>query len=84
MLFRSTINLAVTAEMSRDDVANEIRDKIKQIKDNEMKLLDGYYRAHDCWFQYFDVSDGGDTVKCKDSYDMYEYEEFAEYGDFGQ
>ena len=58
----NTLNMAVTAEMTRDDVANEIRSKVKEIKDNEMKLLDGYYRAHDCWFSYFDVSDDGDTV----------------------
>ena len=80
----NTLNMAVTAEMTRDDVANEIRSKVKEIKDNEMKLLDGYYRAHDCWFSYFDVSDDGDTVKCKDTYDMYDYDEFAEYGDFGK
>ena len=91
---KQMIYMQVTAEMTREQVAELVLDKVglkkedsigkNAVKDNEMKLLDGYYRAHDCWFSYFDVSDGGNTVKCKDMYDMYEYDESAEYGDFGE
>ena len=91
---KQMIYMQVTAEMTREQVAELVLEKVglkkeasmvkDAVKDNALKLLDGYYRAYDCWFSYFDVSDGGDTVKCKDNYDMYEYDEFAEYGDFGE
>ena len=80
----NTVNLKVTAEMSREEVVEKIRNTVREMEENQIKLQDGYYKAIDCWFQYWAVSKGGDELLCKDSYDMYTYDESVEYGDFGK
>ena len=70
--------------MSREEVVEEIRNTVREMEENQIKLQDGYYKAIDCWFQYWAVSKGGDELLCKDSYDMYTYDESVEYGDFGK
>jgi len=78
----NTIDLDVTADMTREEVITEVKKKVKELEDNQMKLLDGYYKVNESLFVTWKVD--GDKIECKDAYDTYDYKPTLHYGDFGE
>ena len=77
----NTIDMDVTADMTREEVVAEVKKKVKAMEDNQMKLLDGYYKVNESVFVTWKVD--GDKIECKDAYDTYDYKPKLQYGDFG-
>jgi len=78
----NTIDMDVTADMTREEVVAEVKKKVKAMEDNQMKLLDGYYKVNESVFVTWKVD--GDKIECKDAYDTYDYKPILQYGDFGE
>ena len=51
------------------------------MENNQMKLLDGYYKVNEAHFVTWKVD--GEKIDCKDAYDTYDYKPTLHYGDFG-
>ena len=64
--------------MSREDVVEEVKKKLKEVEENsELRLLDGYYKVNDNFIQTW-------KVEMKDPYDSFDFGKASiEYGDFG-
>ena len=78
----NTINIMVTAEMTRDQVVTEIKNKLKEMEENKKaRLLDGYYKANDAFVVSWKVD--GDNIDWKDAHDTYDFTPKLKYGDFG-
>ena len=78
----NTINLNVSGDMSKDDVVTEVLNSIKEIEDNQIKLLDGYYKVNNSVFESWKVT--GTDIKPKDPHAIYDVPMSVEYGDFGR
>ena len=78
----NTINLDIVADMTRLDVVEEIKKSIKALDDNQIKLLDGYYKVHESLMVSWKVD--GENIECKDAQDTYDFKPSIQYGDFGK
>ena len=78
----NTINLDIVADMTRLDVVEEIKKTIKNLEDNQIKLLDGYYKVHESLMTSWKVD--GENIECKDAQDTYDFKPSIQYGDFGK
>ena len=67
--------------MSKDDVVAEVLNSIREMEDNQIKLLDGYYKVNDNIFESWKVT--GTDIKPKDPHDIYDIPMSVTYGDFG-
>ena len=67
--------------MSKDDVVAEVLNSIREMVDNQIKLLDGYYKVNDSIFESWKVM--GDDIKPKDPHNIYDIPMSVTYGDFG-
>ena len=67
--------------MSKDDVVAEVLNSIREMVDNQIKLLDGYYKVNDSIFESWKVM--GDDIKPKDPHNIYDIPMSVVYGDFG-
>ena len=56
--------------------------KLKDMEDNQIKLVDGYYKCHESLMVSWKVD--GDTIECKDPHEIYDFNPVIEYGDFGK
>ena len=54
--------------MTKLDVVEEIKKKLKEVEDNQIKLLDGYYKCHESLMVSWKVD--GDTIECKDPHEI--------------
>ena len=68
--------------MTKLDVVEEIKKKLKEVEDNQIKLLDGYYKCHESLMVSWKVD--GDAIDCKDPHEIYDFNPSIEYGDFGK
>ena len=78
----NTINLDIVADMTRLDVVEEIKKSIKDLDDNQIKLLDGYYKVHESLMTSWKID--GENIECKDAQDTYDFKPAIQYGDFGK
>ena len=67
--------------MSKQDVVKAVKKSIKEMEDNQIKLLDGYYKVNDYFVQSWKVD--GDNFKMKDAHDALDFGASVAYGDFG-
>ena len=69
--------------MSREDVVEEVKKKLKEVEENsKLRLLDGYYKVNDNFIQTWKVE--GTSLEMKDPYDSFDFGKASiEYGDFG-
>ena len=68
--------------MSKADVVTEVLSCIKEMEDNQIKLLDGYYKVNNSFFESWKVT--GTDIKPKDPHDIYDIPMTVSYGDFGK
>ena len=76
-----TINLNVTADMTREQVVEAIKKSVQDVEDNLIKLLDGPYRVNEAFFQSMRIS--GNDIKFKDAHELYDVPVTMAYGDMG-
>ena len=76
-----TINLTVTADMTREQVVEAIKKSVQDVEDNLIKLLDGPYRVNEAFFQSMRIS--GNDIKFKDAHELYDVPVTMAYGDMG-
>lgn len=77
----NTITVTVTGEMTRKQVVEEVQKQIEEIEDNQIKLLDGFYKVKDNFIQWWKVD--GDSFDMKDPFEAMDFKPSLEYGDFG-
>jgi len=77
----NTITLTVTGEMTRKQVVEEVQKQIEEMEDNQIKLLDGFYKVKDNFIQWWKVD--GDSFDMKDPFEAMDFKPSLEYGDFG-
>ena len=78
----NTITLTVTGEMTRKQVVEEVQKQIEEMEDNQIKLLDGFYKVKDNFIQWWKVD--GDSFDMKDPFEAMDFKPSLEYGDFGK
>jgi len=77
----NTITVTVTGEMTRKQVVEEVQKQIEEMEDNQIKLLDGFYKVKDNFIQWWKVD--GDSFDMKDPFEAMDFKPSLEYGDFG-
>jgi len=77
----NTITVTVTGEMTRKQVVEEVQKQIKEMQDNQIKLLEGFYKVKDNFIQWWKVD--GDSFDMKDPFEAMDFKPSLEYGDFG-
>ena len=78
----NTINVCVTAAMSKEEVVEEVKKCVREMEENaKARLLDGYYRPIDNMFEHWEVQ--GDKIDLRDAFDSYDTRPVIEFGDYG-
>jgi len=77
----NTINLTVTANMSKQDVVEAVKNSLKELEDNQIKLLDGHYKVNEYFVKTWKVD--GNNFNMRDPHDAIDFKARIEYGDFG-
>ena len=74
--------MSVTADMSKEEVVEEVRKCVREMEENsKARLLDGYYKPIDNIFEYWEVK--GDKIDLRDALDCFDLRPVIEFGDFG-
>ena len=83
------IRVNVTADMSRDSVVDlilETKTEKLQLSEpslqNQMKLLDGYYKPIDSLMHFWKID--GERIEAEDFHNTYDFKPSFSYGDFGK
>ena len=68
--------------MSKQDVVEAVKNSLKELEDNQIKLLDGHYKVNEYFVKTWKVD--GNNFNMRDPHDAIDFKARIEYGDFGK
>ena len=68
--------------MSKPDVVEAVKNSLKELEDNQIRLLDGHYKVNEYFVKTWKVD--GNNFNMRDPHDAIDFKARIEYGDFGK